>query len=202
MLQLVCRNYLEGFLHFFFGIFCFVLFSLLHSLNIPNISLSCHLRYNPELSVLQPPRFPQLPILLRLVGWRMHHLLRECGGHGPLRLWTHVSLLRLWPQTQEDGQCVLPHLQEDNQRYHQDLPEHVGLCWTVCHVVTFNSRGCQSHLILCKDGKPRLFVCAIWLRYSRTPSLKRFIDVMFIENSLESSVSPYYDVSLKTQQMD
>lgn len=58
----------------------------------------------------------------------MHHLLRERGGHSPLRLRTHVSLLHLWPQTQEDGQRMLPHLQKDNQRYHQDLPEHVGLC--------------------------------------------------------------------------
>lgn len=57
---------------------------------------------------------------------RMLHLLRERRGHRPLRLWTHVSLLRMRPQTQEDGQRVLPHLQEDNQRYHQDLPELIG----------------------------------------------------------------------------
>lgn len=139
-------NYLEGFLHFF------VLFSLSYSLNIYNIFFSHHLRYNPKLSILQPPRVPHFPILLELVEWWMHHLLWECGGHSPLRLWTHVSLLHMWPQTQEDGQCVLPHLQEDNQRHHQDLPEHVGLCWTVCHVVTCITRGCQSHVILCKDG--------------------------------------------------
>lgn len=24
---------------------------------------------------------------------------------------------------------MLPHLQEDNQRHHQDLQKHVGLCW-------------------------------------------------------------------------
>lgn len=60
----------------------------------------------------------------------MHHLLRERGGHGPLRLRTHVFVLRMWPQTQENGQRLLPHLQEDNQRYHQDLPQHVGRCWT------------------------------------------------------------------------
>lgn len=90
------------------------------------------LRHNPELSVLQPPRVPNLPVLLELVERRVHHLLREHGGHGPLRLRTHVSLLHLRPQAQENGQRVLPHLQEDNQRHHKDLPEHVGFVFCRC----------------------------------------------------------------------
>lgn len=55
------------------------------------------LRYDPELSVPQPPRVPHLHVLLVLVERRVHHLLRERGGHGPLRLRTHVSLLHLRP---------------------------------------------------------------------------------------------------------
>lgn len=55
------------------------------------------LRYNPKLSVPQSPRVPHLHVLLVLVERRVHHLLRERGGHSPLRLWTHVSLLHLRP---------------------------------------------------------------------------------------------------------
>lgn len=43
---------------------------------------------------------------------RVLHLLREHRGHGHLRLWAHVLVLHLRPQTQEDVQRLLPHLQE------------------------------------------------------------------------------------------
>lgn len=91
------------------------------------LCLFLHLRYNSRLSILQPPRVSYLPIMLWLVERRVHHLLWERRGHGPLRLRTHVSLLRLWPQTQEDGKRLLPHLQEDNQGHHKNLPKYVGL---------------------------------------------------------------------------
>lgn len=55
----------------------------------------------------------------------MHHLLREHGRHGHLLLWTHVSLLFMWAEAQEDGQCLLPHLQTGHQRYHQNIPQHL-----------------------------------------------------------------------------
>lgn len=102
------------------------------AVTLPHLSnvqclFSPHLRHNPQLSLLQPPRVPHLPVLLDVVERRVHHLLRERCGHGPLLLWTHVSVLHLRPQAQENGQRVLPHLQEDNQRHHKDLPEHVGL---------------------------------------------------------------------------
>lgn len=80
----------------------------------------------------------------------MHHLLRECGGHCPLRLWTHVSMLHLWPQTQEDDQRVLPHLQEDNQRHHQDVQEHVGSRYETCRTIKLNSRLSKPLLRLLK----------------------------------------------------
>lgn len=56
---------------------------------------------------------------------RMLHLLRKHGGHGHLRLWTHVSVLHLRPQAQEDVQRLLSHLQEADQGHHQDLPQHI-----------------------------------------------------------------------------
>ena len=61
-----------------------------------------------------------------VVRHRVHHLLRERGGHGAVRLWPHVPLLRLRPQAEEDEQRMLSHLQARHQRHHQDLPEHVG----------------------------------------------------------------------------
>lgn len=67
----------------------------------------------------------RLPVRLRALGRRMHHLLWEHGRHSHLLLWTHVSLLFMWAEAQEDGQCLLPHLQTGHQRYHQNLPQHL-----------------------------------------------------------------------------
>lgn len=55
----------------------------------------------------------------------MHHLLREHGRHSHLLLWTHVSLLFVWAEAQEDGQRLLPYLQTGHQRYHQNIPQHL-----------------------------------------------------------------------------
>lgn len=121
---------------------------------------SRYLRYNSRLSLLQPPRVPRLLTLLRHVDRRMHHLLWERRGHRPVRLWTYVSLLRMWPETQEDGQCVLPHLQEDNQRHHQDLPELVGSS-AGSHRSKPSKTLQRQHM-----WTPCLFLCAVWLRYS------------------------------------
>lgn len=96
-------------------------------------------RYDSQLAILQPPRIPHFPSVLGLLEWRVHHLLWERGGHGAVRLWSHVSLLRLWPQTEEDGQCQLPDLQEDNQRHYKDLPEHVGSAW-LCNIKAHSSK--------------------------------------------------------------
>lgn len=61
------------------------------------VSFFPRLRYNPELSVPQPPWLPHLHVLLLLVERRVHHLLWERGGHSPLCMRTHVSLLHLRP---------------------------------------------------------------------------------------------------------
>lgn len=55
----------------------------------------------------------------------MFYLLRELGGHGHLRLRTHVSVLYLWHQAEEDVQRLLSNLQKANQRHNQDLSEHI-----------------------------------------------------------------------------
>ena len=75
----------------------------------------------------QAPQVAQLPPRRRPggVAGRVLHLLRECGGHGHLRLRTHVSLLHLRPEAQEDVKRLLPHLPETDQGHHQDLPQHV-----------------------------------------------------------------------------
>lgn len=66
-----------------------------------------------------------LPVRLRALGRWMHHLLWEYGRHSHLLLWTHVSLLFMWAEAQEDGQCLLPHLQTGHQRYHQNISQHL-----------------------------------------------------------------------------
>lgn len=66
-----------------------------------------------------------LPIRPRALGRWMYHLLWEHGRHSHLLLWTHVSLLFMWAEAQEDGQRLLSHLQTGHQRYHQDIPQHL-----------------------------------------------------------------------------
>lgn len=88
-----------------------------------NISFYLLHRSNPKFP-RQPAQVPDVSIGKTLF-WRVLHLLREHRGHGHLRLWTHVSVLHLWPQTQEDVQRLLSHLQKADQRHHQDLPQHV-----------------------------------------------------------------------------
>lgn len=86
-------------------------------------SLILH-RNNPKFTN-QPPQVTYVPIRPWALVWRVLYLLWEHGGHGHLRLWTHVSVLHLRPQTQEDVQRLLSHLQKADQRHYQDLPEHV-----------------------------------------------------------------------------
>lgn len=73
----------------------------------------------------QSTQVPNVPIRPWTLGWWVFHLLRELGGHGHLRLRTHVSVLHLRHQAQEDVQRLLSNLQKANQRHHQDLPEHI-----------------------------------------------------------------------------
>lgn len=73
----------------------------------------------------QSPQVPDVPIRPWTLGWWVFHLLRELGGHSHLRLRTHVSVLHLWHQAQEDVQRLLSNLQKANQRHNQDLPEHI-----------------------------------------------------------------------------
>lgn len=81
-------------------------------------------RNNPKFTS-QPAQVTYVPVRPRTLVWRVLHLLREHGGHGHLRLWTHVSVLHLRPQAQEDVQCLLSDLQAANQGHHQDLSEHI-----------------------------------------------------------------------------
>lgn len=89
-----------------------------------NFMFVFHHRNHPKFAS-QPPQVTYVPIRPRALVRRVLHLLRELGGHGHLRLWTHVSVLHLRRQTQEDVQRLLSHLQKANQGHHQDLPEHV-----------------------------------------------------------------------------
>lgn len=73
----------------------------------------------------QPAQVTNVPIRPRTLVWRVLHLLRERGGHRHLRLWAHVSVLHLWPQTQENVQRLLSYLQKTDQRHYQDVPQHV-----------------------------------------------------------------------------
>lgn len=77
---------------------------------------------------------------------RMHHLLRPGGGHGHLHLWTHVSVQRLWAETEETDQRMLPNMQEAYQRCYQDIsPITVSMFKT--GAVT-STAGCHLHPLL------------------------------------------------------
>lgn len=101
-----------------FGYFTFTIF--------PYFIFLCqfHHRNDPKFTN-QPPQVTYVPIRPWALVRRVLYLLREHGGHGHLRLRTHVSVLHLRPQTQEDVQRLLSHLQKADQRHYQDLPEHV-----------------------------------------------------------------------------
>lgn len=108
-----------------------------HSIRAP--SVIWNLRRSFELTVHVPsvshrnkPQFTNQPAQVTNVPFRpwtlvrrVLYLLRECGGHRHLRLRAHVSVLRLWPQTQENVQRLLSYLQKTDQRHYQDVPQHV-----------------------------------------------------------------------------
>lgn len=84
----------------------------------------CLHRNNPKFTS-QPAQVPNVPSKLWVLVRRVLNMLWEHGGHSNLRLWTHVSVLHLRPQTQEDVQRLLSHLQKADQRHYQDLPQHI-----------------------------------------------------------------------------
>lgn len=92
--------------------------------NMPAPSFVVWHRNKPELT--DPlAQVTYVPVRPRTLVWRVLHLLREHGGHRHLRLRAHVSVLHLWPQTQENVQRLLSHLQKTDQRHYQDIPQHV-----------------------------------------------------------------------------
>lgn len=93
-------------------------------LNVSAPSVVVLHRNKPKLTD-QPAQVTYVPVRPRTLVWRVLHLLREHGGHRHLCLRAHVSVLRLWPQTQENVQRLLPHLQKTDQRHYQDIPQHV-----------------------------------------------------------------------------
>lgn len=95
-----------------------------HYLTVLTFVFIYYHRNNPKFTN-QPAQVTYVPVRPRTLVWRVLHLLREHGGHGHLRLWTHVSVLHLRPQAQEDVQCLLSNLQAANQRHYQDLSEHI-----------------------------------------------------------------------------
>lgn len=90
----------------------------------PSIIFSFLCRNQSQLSH-QPPQVAHVPIRPSGADQRVLHLLREHGGHGDLRLRTHVSLLHMRPEAEENVQRLLSHLQETDQGHHQDLPQHM-----------------------------------------------------------------------------
>lgn len=89
-----------------------------------DIILFYYHRDNPKFTN-QSPQVANVPIRPWTLGWWVFHLLRELGGHGHLCLRTHVSVLYLWHQAEEDVQRLLSNLQKANQRHNQDLSEHI-----------------------------------------------------------------------------
>lgn len=127
------------------------IFSFFHKPLTSCFFISHPLRNDSKLPGAWPPGVAKLSIVLELVERRVHYLLRERGGHCAVRLRTHVLVLRLRPQAQENGQRLLPHLQEDNQGHHQDIPQRiVGFCKIVCarSIVCVCAVVNQSHVIL------------------------------------------------------
>lgn len=70
---------------------------------------------------------------------------------------------------------MLPHLQKDNQRHHQNLPERVGFVLPARDLVTFKRRGCQSHEFI---QQKYLFMCLAQVQqdsHSKTFYLRCFV---------------------------
>lgn len=119
-------------------------FIFLYLVNTALVSPSYHvsvfdLEINTTIKLIVPPvlhrnkprhadqlaQVTYVPVRSWTLVWRVLHLLREHGGHRHLCLRAHVSLLHLWPQTQENVQRLLSHLQKTDQRHYQDIPQHV-----------------------------------------------------------------------------